>query len=235
MNKTILVVGDSLCKGVSLNEEKKRYFFLKNSFANNLKKALDANVVNVAKFGTTVKHGSRMLKQKLDKHNPDIVLIEYGGNDCDFDWKEIALNPLKEHNPKTPIDEFESHLSSMIKTVLDFGATPVLMTLPPLNAVNYFKWFTQGNLEMGNSVLKWLEDVSKIYWWHERYSLRVISVARACKIPIIDIRSYFLKTPDFRKYVCLDGIHPNESGHKLITSSILDCFNSNPKRFNLFS
>jgi len=233
MNKTILVVGDSLCKGVSLNEEKKRYFFLKNSFANNLKDALDANIVNMAKFGTTVEHGSKMLKQRLDKYRPDIVLIEYGGNDCDFDWKAVADHPEKDHEPKTPIDQFESYLISMIETVIDFGATPVLMTLPPLNATNYFKWFTQGNKEMGDRVLAWLEDVTRIYWWHERYSLRVNSVATKYKTPIIDVRSYFLRTPDFRKYVCLDGIHPNERGHKLITSGILDYIKSTPNSFNL--
>ncbi len=232
MNKTILVVGDSLCKGVSLNEERKRYFFLKNSFANNLKKALDADIVNMAKFGTTVLDGEGKLKQRLDKYNPDIVLIEYGGNDCDFDWNKIAEHPEMEHKPNIQIDEFESHLKSMIETVLDFGATPVLMTLPPLNAVNYFKWFTKDNKDMQKSVLKWLGDVSKIYWWQESYSLRVNSVANACKVPIIDVRSNFLSTPDFRKYVCLDGIHPNENGHKLITSSILDCFKNNPQSFN---
>jgi acyl-CoA thioesterase I len=229
MSKTILVTGDSLCKGVSLNEEKKRYFFLKNSFANNLKTALDATIINTAKFGTTVKHGILKLEDRLKKHHPDIVLIEYGGNDCDFNWNEIADNPMGEHLPKTPIDDFERQLKCMIQSVSDFGATPVLMTLPPLNASSYFKWFTQGDKEKGDNVLKWLDDISKIYWWQEHYSLRVGAIARECKVPIVDARSYFLNTPDFRKYVCSDGIHPNENGHKLITSSILDCFKRHPK------
>ena len=225
--KTILVVGDSLSKGVSLNEEKKRYFFLKNSFVNNLSAALDANIINTAKFGSTISHGAARIKERLIKHQPDIVLIEYGGNDCDFFWDEIADNPTGAHQPKTPLNAYHEYLMQMIKTVRAHNAEPVLMTLPPLNAVDYFNWFTKGNKEKGARILKWLEDVSKIYWWHERYSSTVVDVAEACDVPVADVRRYFLKTPDFRTYICSDGIHPNEKGHKIMTLGILDCFNKN--------
>ena len=94
--QTILIVGDSLSKGVSLNEEMKRYFFLKESFANNLKKATGANVVNLSKFGSTITLGKRRLSEKLETLKPQIVLIEFGGNDCDFAWDEIADNPFCE-------------------------------------------------------------------------------------------------------------------------------------------
>jgi acyl-CoA thioesterase I len=233
--KTILVIGDSLSKGVSLNEEKKRYCFLKHSFVNNLSDTLCAKIINTAKFGTTIKHGASKLEENLLKHTPEIVLIEYGGNDCDFNWDEIAINPHSEHLPNTPLKEYEAHLKTMIRKIRSYGAKPVVMTLPPLNAVDYFRWFTKGSKEKGDSILKWLEDVSKIYWWHERYSVAVSSVANACNVPLIDARRYFLKTPDFRKYVCSDGIHPNEKGHKLITSSILDCLTKIPRVLILFN
>lgn len=229
---TILIVGDSLSKGVSLNEEMKRYFFLKESFATGLMKATGADVVNIAKFGSTIQYGKRKLSEKLKTLNPEIVLIEFGGNDCDFAWDEIANDPYSEHLPKTPLPEYEKCLSEMVEMIRANGATPVMMTLPPLNAVNYFKWFTKGNKEKGDNILKWLEDVSKIYWWHERYSAANRAVADTYGIPLADARRYFLKTPDYRAYICSDGIHPNENGHQLITSSILDCFDKNAGRFN---
>ena len=105
------------------------------------------------------------------------------------------------------------------------------MTLPPLNAVGYFNWFTKGSKEKGDQILKWLEDVSKIYWWHERYSVANRSVADAYGVPVADARRYFLEMPDYRAYICSDGIHPNKNGHQLITSSILDCFNKNAECF----
>ena len=39
-------------------------------------------------------------------------------------------------------------------------------------------------------------------------------------MPVIDIRSAFLAQPDFRSYLCADGIHPNEAGQKLIYGAI---------------
>lgn len=231
--KKILVVGDSLCKGVSLNEEKNRYFFIKNSFVNNLSAALNVDVVNTAKFGSTIKYGAERLEAHLTNHRPDIVLIEYGGNDCDFIWDEIAEDPYKQHLPKTTLSDYSHYLIAMIAMARRYQATPVVMTLPPLNAVDYFKWFTKGSRKKADSILKWLEDVSKIYWWHERYSSTVVDVAEQCNVPVADVRRSFLRTPDFRTYICSDGIHPNEKGHKLLTASILDCFNKYAECLNL--
>ncbi len=228
---TILIVGDSLSKGVSLDENAKRYFFLKESYANSLKQATGVDVINLSKFGSTIDFGRRKLSEKLETCKPDIVLIEFGGNDCDFAWDEIANNPFTEHYPKTPLNEYEAHLTEMVNMARQAGALPVVMSLPPLNAVSYFNWFTQGDKEKGDNILKWLGDVSKIYWWHERYSMANRSVADVCGVPLADARQYFLKTPDYRAYICSDGIHPNENGHRLMTSSILDCFNKNAVLF----
>ena len=122
--KTILIVGDSLSKGVSLNEELHRYFFLKESFANSLKQATGANVVNIAKFGSTVTHGKKKLAEKLETLKPEVVLIEFGGNDCDFAWDEIADNPFCDHLPKTPLPEYEANLSEMVEMIREHGAVP---------------------------------------------------------------------------------------------------------------
>jgi len=225
--KTILIVGDSLSKGVSLNEELKRYFFLKESFANNLAKATGDTVVNIGKFGSTVTRGKKRLEKKLEQLKPDLVLVEFGGNDCDFAWDEIADNPFSQHDPKTPLDEYENVLTEMVGMIQKAGAVPVLMTLPPLNA----KWFTKGSKEKGDRILKWLEDISKIYWWHERYSAMNGCVASVTGIPLVDARQAFLRTTDYREYICSDGIHPNKNGHQLITSCILDCFNKNASAF----
>ncbi|OLA61120.1 MAG: hypothetical protein BHW37_01125 [Firmicutes bacterium CAG:272_52_7] len=42
------------------------------------------------------------------------------------------------------------------------------------------------------------------------------------KIPMIDIRSAFLVKRDYSDYLCEDGIHPNERGHKLIKDTLVD-------------
>jgi len=220
--KKILFVGDSLGKGVALDEDKKRYFVLKNSFFNLLSQSLDAVMYNVSRFGATILQGERLLKSNIEKIDPDIVVIEFGGNDCDFAWDDVARNPSLDHIPKTPLDTFEKSLNSMIDTVMDKGKKPVLSTLPPLYADNYFKWFTGRDGEKGIRVLKWLKDVWRIYWWHERYSNCIEYTAKARGISCLDIRRAFLKEKEFSQYICSDGIHPNEQGHKLIFNAAME-------------
>jgi len=218
---TILVLGDSLSKGVVLDEKRLKYYFENKCFVNRVQQSIKPSLFNVSKFGSTVSLGNQILEKNLNKHKPDVVFIEFGGNDCDYAWDEIAKNPFYNHIPNTPLIEFEQILHCMIDTALDAHAVPVLMTLPPLNALNYFKWFTRGDTEKGKNILKWLDDVWRIYWWQERYSSAVKTIAEERNAHCIDIRQAFLKKLDFRKFVCLDGIHPNIFGHEFIALEIL--------------
>ena len=52
------------------------------------------------------------------------------------------------------------------------------------------------------------------------FNIAAVQVASAAGVPVIDIRSAFLAQPDFRSYLCADGIHPNEAGQKLIYGAI---------------
>jgi len=99
---------------------------------------------------------------------------------------------------------------------------PVLMTLPPLDADRYFKWVSKNSTPVGDKILTWLGSVCKIYWWQERYSSAITSIAQETGTHCIDVRSAFLKTPDFRQFLCIDGIHPNEQGHKIIAEKIIE-------------
>lgn len=227
MDKKILVVGDSLSKGVVFDEEKKKYMLLKDCFFNLLSSAVNAQMINASRFGSTVTQGQKMLKTKMEKHDPDIVVIEFGGNDCDFLWDNIAENPQFDHIPKTPLDEFENRINEIVDYVQKQGKTAILTTLPPLYADSYFKWFTNSDKEKGLNILKWLKDVWRIYWWQERYSNCLSYIAKLRNIGCIDIRRPFLKSKDFFGYICSDGIHPNEAGHKLIFETVLGYIKEN--------
>ena len=222
MHKKILIVGDSLSKGVIYDENKKKYAVLKDCFFNLLSEVIDAEMFNVSRFGSTVIQGQKMLQSKFDLYDPDIVVIEFGGNDCDFLWDDIAQDPIRDHIPKTPLDEFEKNIHAMIDYVTARGKNPVLTTLPPLYADHYFNWFTHGDKEKGLSILKWLKDVWHIYWWHERYSNCIQYIAKERNVSCIDIRRAFLKDKDFAPYICLDGIHPNQAGHRLIYEAVME-------------
>lgn len=218
----ILVVGDSLSKGVVFNEAKQRYTYLKDCFVNRINALLRPEIVNAAKFGTTVQYAEKVLDVRLDTLVPDAVFLEFGGNDCDFDWGRIAEDPSLDHQPKTPLPVFEQKLEQLAGRIRAAGKLPLFMTLPPLDAPAYFKWFTNGCEQKSRAILKWLGDVGRIYWWHERYSAAVTRVARRTKAFLFDIRSAFLACEDYRTLICRDGIHPNERGHALMANTIAD-------------
>jgi len=225
--KKILVIGDSISKGVVFDEIKNKYVLLKENFINLISEKTNAQIINASKFGSTIKQGEIALKRKVEKHDPDIVVIELGGNDCDFSWDEVASNPQKDHIPKIPLLQFEKGINRMLDFILSRGKIPVLSTLPPLYADNYFKWFTQNDEEKGKNVLKWLRDIWRIYWWQERYSNCIAFISKKRNVKCIDVRRAFLSRKEFDDCVCIDGIHLNSAGHKVVFEEVFSFMKEN--------
>jgi len=222
-----LVWGDSISKGVIYNEIKGKYTLLDNNYVSLVQNYLKGMVYNAAKFGNTIKKGIDRLNKEIKALQPDIVLIEFGGNDCDFDWKQIADNPLADHQPRTEFELFKETLRDTIYSLKNQAITPILMSLPPLDADRYFKWISNNSSAVGSRILTWLGSVTKIYWWQERYNSVVVSIAEETRTRLIDVRSAFLQTPDFTKLLCVDGIHPNEEGHRLIAQKVMHYIRTN--------
>lgn len=222
---SVVLCGDSISKGVIYDENKGKYVMLEDSYPNLLQNKLKGVIHNAAKFGNTILRAAGRLQNDVLKKNPDIVVIEFGGNDCDFNWDEIAKNPLENHNPNTDFNIFQKSLRNLVESLRSSGIVPVLMTLPPLDADRYFKWVSHDSSSAGDKILTWLGSVSKIYWWQERYNSAIVNIAQETKTRWIDIRSAFLNNADFRQYLCIDGIHPNEKGHLLIADKIMEYIN----------
>lgn len=217
-----VLYGDSISKGVVYDESKEKYVLLEESYPNLLQSKLKGVVHNAARFGNTILRAAGKLQNDVLKKKPDIVIIEFGGNDCDFKWEEIADNPQGNHLPNTDFNIFQKSLKSLIELFNSTGIVPVLMTIPPLDADRYFKWISKNSSAAGSKILEWLGSVSKIYWWQERYNSAILNIAQETRTRWIDIRSAFLRQPDFRQYLCIDGIHPNEKGHRLIAEKIMN-------------
>ncbi len=222
-NRKITIWGDSILKGVVLDEQDGRYKVLKNSSVNSFAEITGCSLKNNAFFGmTSTKALDRitktMEKQFMDKS--DIVIIEFGGNDCDFNWAEISASPEVEHQPKTTIEAFKASLQNMVHVFKEKGVNPILMNLPPLEPDRYFNWLSRGlNKE---NILKWLGDVARIYRWQEAYNNAVEWAALQNGCRLINVRESFLLSTNYSSHFCADGIHPNENGHKKILKTLLD-------------
>ena len=217
---TIYAFGDSVLKGVVLDNSK--YKISPNSFSNICENVLGISIENKAKFGSiadTVKKSMERNMDNLENKDYDYVVFEFGGNDCDFNWKEISQNPNVEHKPNSTIEEFRAVYTGLISKVKDLGKQPVLLSLPPVDSEKYFRKISE-NLN-GDNILKWMEGNKQfITNWHERYNLEVFKLALANNIAVIDITSEFLEYKNYTKFLCDDGIHPNEEGHEIIANAI---------------
>ena len=140
----ILVLGDSLSKGVVLDEKRLKYYFENECFVNRVQQSIRPSLFNVSKFGSTVSLGNQTLQKNLIKHEPDVVFIEFGGNDCDYAWDEIAKNPFYNHIPNTPLNEFEQILHQMIDTVLDAHVSACFDDAAPFECAELFQMVYKG-------------------------------------------------------------------------------------------
>jgi acyl-CoA thioesterase-1 len=111
---SLLIVGDSLSSGYGLENGAGWV----DKLAGRLKKtAPDWRVVNASVSGDTTQNGLQRLKPALDRHRPQGVLIELGGND--------ALRG-------TPPQAIRQNLLAMVRQAKAAGAWVVLLDAPVL-------------------------------------------------------------------------------------------------------
>lgn len=220
----IAALGDSLTRGVVLNNEN-RYSVLKGSFIDIISEKLNLSIKNYAKFGCTIGFGHNVIdRHSSDISATDVTFLEFGGNDCDFDWRGIADSPTSEHTPKTILDSFKEQFLSLIERVRSLGSKPIILSLPPIDSNAYFSFISRFmNDEQRANIVHWLGgDINIITRWHETYNKALFEISESTKTPIIDITSPFENYKgDMMTLMCSDGIHPNAHGHALIAGSII--------------
>lgn len=220
MQSKILICGDSILKGVVLDEESGRYILSHGIDYDRIAKTHNLEIVNRSKFGSVITRGEAYLRKALENgEKPDVVLLEYGGNDCDFDWRAVADAPTAEHLPHTPLDVFLSTYERMISTISSTGATPVLVGLPPISATRYLSQIGSRGIDT-DAVLTWLGDVNAIYRYQERYANAIAALAVQKNLPFLDLRTPFLAVRKTETLLCADGIHPNLAGQHLLTDAL---------------
>ncbi|MBW7469545.1 arylesterase [Marinobacter sp. M216] len=123
---TLLIMGDSLSAAYGVPSER--------AWVQLLKERLDQNglsqwqVINASISGETTDGGARRLPDLLRENDPDVVVIELGGND--------GLRGF-------PPNVIESNLAEMIEQVQQTGARTVLvgMQIPPNYGQRYTEMF----------------------------------------------------------------------------------------------
>ena len=90
-------------------------------------------------------------------------------------------------------------------------------TLVPIESGKFMDWITRGLSY--DTILGWLGDVNMLARWQEYYSRLSERVAAEAGVPVLDLRTAFLRDRRLHDMICADGIHPNSLGHSLISST----------------
>lgn len=219
----LVALGDSIMKGVLLTKEDNgalHYALSDRSIADYMAEKLQTEVINLGKMGCTVQIGENILNRHIEHlDGAKYVIMCYGGNDSDYDWRAIADSPQEEHLPRTPLRVFEKTYTRIINKVRDMGFVPVVLSLPPIDSQSYFDFITASfTTQQKNNVFTWLKgSVDTIWAGHELYNDAVKRVAASADVKWIDLSSGFIRRQNF---LCHDGIHPNLYGYRLIANTI---------------
>lgn len=217
----IQVWGDSVLKGVVFDPLRNRYALLKNSAVAILADRFKLPIQNHSRMGRTAPEGLKALReQPPESLKGQLVVLEFGGNDCDFDWAEVEKAPEAVHSPHTPAAVFAQTMEEMVSLVRRCGGTPLVCTLPPLDCRRYLHWITKDGLSE-ERILAYLGVPERIYRWQEYYSALVTKVAATLNCHWLPIREAFLACVRGEDVLCIDGIHPNAAGHQLIAEAAL--------------
>jgi acyl-CoA thioesterase-1 len=124
---TVLVVGDSISAAFGLDTRQGWVSLLEKRLA---EQGFEHRVVNASISGDTSAGGAARLPRLLAEHQPDLVIIELGGND--------GLRGL-------PPAQLQQNLAAMVEASRDSGARVLLlgMLLPPNYGARYTTAFAE--------------------------------------------------------------------------------------------
>ena len=123
--KTLLILGDSISAGYGIKESENWVSLLENSINSNGTKL---RIINSSVSGDTTIGGLSRITSDLEKHKPDFVLIELGGNDGMRGY---------------PIEEIKNNLVKISKAIAAANAVPLIMQIriPPNYGKRYVTAF----------------------------------------------------------------------------------------------
>lgn len=219
----IICFGDSLTRGVSVAKGRLRILkenypaFLQQLFSENEKD--DVSVINKGVFNDN----SDSLLTRVDKdvieQHPDYAIIEIGGNDCNFNWREVVQKPLVPHAPIVPIDRYLENIKTIVTKIQQNGITPIISTLPPLDPVRYYKNVSDTYSEVVGHLISTMGGIEH---WHGIYNRNLNKLADELGVLKIDVRSAIKKAGDLTELISDDGIHLTAEGYKIFSLDVYE-------------
>lgn len=170
-------------------------------------------VINAGVPGNTTRLARERFERDVLSHRPDFFTIYFGTNDSAVDVFKGATEP------RVSINEYEQNLTWMIKQLLTRRIQPILITPNPI------AWTDELKALYGNPPYR-PDDPDGWNVILKDYVAVVRRVARTLNVPLVDtyqlFKSYAAAGGHDLHDLLLDGMHPNDLGHKIIADRLID-------------
>ncbi len=171
---------------------------------------LPVEIVNSGIGGSTTEHSRERFQRDVLDHKPELVTIMLGGNDSAIDvWKNPPAT-----GPRVTKDRYAENLRYFVKTLKDANIKVILMAPPP------FRW-TPKLRELYGKPPYDVDDPWGFSAGIIQYGDVMRTVANEEDVPLVDVFAAFQRYDrvDGQSVdeLFLDGMHPNDRGHAIIT------------------
>ncbi|MFH1747761.1 MAG: GDSL-type esterase/lipase family protein [Planctomycetota bacterium] len=178
-----------------------------------LKRGIRAEVINAGLSADTTAGARERFERDVLKHNPDLVIIQYGINDSAIDVHKGRTKP------RVSQADFRENLAYLLTALEARGSAVILMT------PNAMLWRDHITDVFGKPPYD-VNDRWGFNLLNVKYAQTVREVARQHGVPLVDVYQMFLdydrvegqSTDD----LVPDGSHPNDLGHQLITEQLVE-------------
>jgi lysophospholipase L1-like esterase len=172
-------------------------------------------VVNAGVGGNTTRDAVKRFERDVLLHRPRFLVIQFGINDSAVDvWKQPPATVSR-----VPLPEYVRNLRTMIRSAREQQIHVILMTPNPLRWTPKLKEL-YGRPPYDPLAEEGFESATLL-----PYVAAVRQMAAKMKVPLVDVHAAY---PSFAARhqttvdgLLLDGMHPNDRGHELVTELIL--------------
>ena len=217
----LVVFGDSILKGViTIPNSGKLFDTTENDSLTLAQKELGFELDNRSIYGNITSKGLVKLQKFFEKGGEaDFCVIEFGSNDCDYDWGTLVQ--------KVPLEQYLENLASMVNLCRTNKVTPLMMGLIPYVCDDWFKTIIKGQDEA--AILNFLGGTAETLGKNQLiYKNAQADFIQKNNVQFLDPWTIF---EGHKELMCYDGIHPNEKGYELLSKAWIKFLSEVKKEF----
>jgi lysophospholipase L1-like esterase len=178
-------------------------------------RGVPAKIINAGVPSNTTADGRARFERDVLAHQPDLVIIQFGINDSTIN---VWANP-PESEPRIALKDYSQNLRFFIEKLRARGAKVTLMTPNPM------RWTAELKKLYGKPPYD-PTDADGFNRTLRPYAEEVRRIAREEKVPLVDVFLAFeeegRKPGGSIDALLLDGMHPNEKGHRLAADRLIE-------------